>query len=174
MNIPGIPSIWLMLGLFLAGAAGSAYITREVYTGRIAKIELAHAQAVIDAETKAREDQRAIDQIAIDAAGSQAIVQEKIVTKYRTIERDVHIYVQDSSNCITYGLVRVHDAAAYGADPKSLTLPAGQSDDACAPVGWRTLASTFTGNYRNSNQNSAQLTGLQDYVRDVAGRLGAP
>jgi hypothetical protein len=68
--------------------------------------------------------------------------------------------------CVSYGLVRQHDAAALGVDPDTLPLPAGSSDDACSPVTNSALADAISDNYAAARANAQELTDLQ--ARDTA------
>lgn len=167
----GFPN-WIVLAAVAAISAGSAtLVTRAVYKGEIAEIELAQAQALIQAQKFGQVIQRGLDQVAVSSAASQGIVQEKIVLQTVTITKEIPIYVQDNSTCITVGLVRVFDAATTGADPAALDLAAGESNDTCAGLGWHALAESVAGNYGRARQDAAQLTGLQEYVRKVQAQL---
>lgn len=128
-----------------------------------AAVNAAVAQAVAKERAQAKAD--------LDAAVEEAAAQEKIVTRTRTIIKEIPRYVQDSSHCITYGLVRVLDAAASGADPADLELPAGQSDDACAPVTNSALAASVAENYGIARQNAQQLDALIDDTRERVDRF---
>lgn len=167
----GIPS-WAVLLVVSAISAGSAtYVTREVYTGKIAKIELAQKEAEVAAFKKAQAMQRDADQVAIDIAGNQSNTQEKIVTVTKTIIKEIPTYVKDDSACITVGLVRVLDAAARGTDPAALALAPGEFNETCAGLGSHALADSVAENYGRARQDAAQLTDLQTYVRGVQAAL---
>ncbi|MDE2020675.1 MAG: hypothetical protein KGJ13_10100, partial [Patescibacteria group bacterium] len=71
--------------------------------------------------------------------------------------------------CITYGLVRVLNGAALSPGSDASPTSAGQSDDACAPVTWRSFAADVADDYVTSRENSAQLNALEKSVRDLAG-----
>ena len=167
---------WILRAASAAFIAWSTWwVTSSVYKGKIAALELSQERARNEAFLEGQRLQRLADDAAIEVTDQVAKANEKIVTVYRTIEKEVSIYVKDDSTCITYGLVRVHDAGAYGIGTGSLDLPPGVTDETCAPVGWRTLAATFTGNYEASTLNAAQLTGLQDYLRRLSSeRASAP
>lgn len=170
----GFPSWAVLAVVAVLSASSSAWVTREVYTGKIAKIELAQADALIKAQKFGQVLQRGLDQVAISSAATQGIAQEKILIQTVTLTKEIPIYVPDNSTCITVGLVRVLDAAAAGADPAALDLAAGESNETCAGFGWHALAESITGNYGRARQDAAQLTGLQEYVREIQSELAKP
>lgn len=109
-------------------------------------------------------------QLSVNTAVAEGQAQERIVYKTRTIIEKVPQYVtvtQDRA-CVSYGLVRVLDAAAQGRDPAELQLPAGKSDDACSPVKASDLARNVAENYGISRQNSEQLDAL---ILDIRQRV---
>lgn len=112
--------------------------------------------------------------MTLDLTVAEADGQERIVTKFRNIIEEVPIYVQDTSACITYGLIRLLDAAALGADPKDLLLPASEYNENCAPVKATDLAKSVVRNYEAAHANAQQLTSLQTWAADVARLSGAP
>lgn len=150
-------------------AAFGAYEVTAAFKDRtIGELKLADSQAMTNAVTAAKADLAARDKVTLDAAVSRATSQQKIVTQTVTITKEIPAHVtpaQDARTCITYGLVRVFDAAAGGADPDTLSLPAGQSDDACAPVKASDLARSVAENYGSARDNADQLTALQGWVR---------
>lgn len=158
---------------FLAGAAGAGWTAREIYTGKIAKIELAHNQALLAAVEEARETQSRIDGIATAALEHHIEVKLDIVMQTQRIIREIPRYVQDTSTCVTVGLIRVLDAAALGVDPADLALAPGEFNETCAGIGSHALATSVVGNYGIARENAAQLTGLQGYVGNVATTLNA-
>ena len=62
----------------------------------------------------------------------------------------------------------VLDAASLGADPDALSLPAGQSDGACAPVAADVLAANVAANYGAARSNAEQLNALEAWIRAEA------
>lgn len=157
----------LILGGLLAVAMSFATwrVTSWVYQGDIAKIERDQVVALDKARADAAAKQHDADLVSMKAGETQTVVQEKIVTKYIKIHDEVPIYVKDTSTCITVGLVRLLDAAALTADPADLHLNTGESNDDCAGIGSVALARSVSDNYGLAQQNAAQLTGLQDWVR---------
>lgn len=165
--IPDLPSWSLFLAGALASAAVGAMGMAKIKNGEIAGIHLAHERAINAAIVQAQADQRDADQVVIDLTAAEAKGQVQIVERFRTIEKEIPIYVQDDSRCITYGLIRVLDAAALGADPKDLVLPTGEHNDACAPVKASDLARNVAGNYEAAHRNSQQLGTLQTWAAEV-------
>lgn len=164
-------AIVLLVGLFFAGlwtgikaedAHWQAKWDKHVAADKVA-VDAAVASAVAKEREQAKSD--------LDAAVAEAKAQEKIVTRTQFIIKEVPRYVtasQDRSTCVTYGLVRVLDAAALGTDPADLELPAGQSDDACAPVKASDLAASVAENYGTARQNAQQLDAL---IEDTRSRI---
>ncbi len=131
-------------------------------------IAAAHAQ-----KAQAKEVKAALTIINKASTKSETTAQAAIQVRYRTIIQKVPVYVtpaQDARTCITWGLVRLHDAAVFGVDPATLDLPAGASDDACSDVTASSFASAVAGNYGLANANAEQLNGLQ---ADIAKRVAA-
>lgn len=169
--------IGLLVGFGLSFAAGGAVMHR-MDEGRYQKLLTSQARA----ETKAQVDARAAEHrqtvVVAAAVTKEAVAQERIVNHTITLIRKVPVYVtpaQDADvHCITWGLVRLHDAAALGADPAGLVPPAGQPDDACAPVKASDLASAIVVNYGVARQNAEQLDALIAAVhdRDAAAIIG--
>ena len=146
----------------LAGSA--AYITHRVDASKLEKVELQYAQAQTKAVTEAKALQAQEEGISLSAAVAEAQAQQKIVTVTQTITKEVVRHVTDHSDCITYGLVRVLDAGTNGVDPDTLALPAGKSDDACAPVTASSLATGVLNNYGLARANAEQLNALEAWV----------
>lgn len=119
-------------------------------------------QAVLSqAETK-------VAQIDAASASTAATHQIALATTAAVIKQKVttHVHVLPpgapaAPGCVTYGLVRQHDAAALGVDPDTLQLPAGASDDACSPITAPALADAISDNYAAARANAQELTDLQ-------------
>jgi hypothetical protein len=140
------------------------WATSTVYQGKIDSILAKYALAQAEAADLRREVESKRSAVTVASAIEQAEVQTVIVEKIVKVKEEIPIYVQDTSACITYGLVRVLDAAVHGVGPAELPLPAGQSDDSCAPFGAVALARSVVHNYGLAHQNSGELTGLQQWV----------
>lgn len=101
----------------------------------------------------------------------QGEVTERIVTQYvdrvkvirevgATIVKEVPIYVPADSPDLPGGFRLLHDAAATGTVPD----PAARADAAAVPA--QDAASTVTENYTACNATAAQLTLLQQWIRE--------
>lgn len=146
-------------------------IARHWDEGAVADLKLADKTAQIHALHAALALQKKQDAVTLAAALHEAAAQQKIVTQTVTMTKEIPVYVSpriDARDCIPYGLVRVLDSAALGADPASLSLPAGQFDDTCAPVKASDLAANVAANYGAARANAEQLGALQGWVRDAA------
>jgi hypothetical protein len=158
---------------FAIGAAVMGSYKDAKHDAYVAKA--AETRALEDAalQADARAKQKAQDDITLASAQAQIITQERIVTRYRTRTEEVPRYVtvqQDAVACVSYGLVRVLDAAALGRDPADLELPPGVTDDTCTALTASALAAGILGNYAVSDANAAQLDGL---IADVKARIDA-
>ncbi|MGD7175754.1 hypothetical protein ACQCR1_26705, partial [Ralstonia pseudosolanacearum] len=83
-----------------------------------------------------------------------------------TIIKEIPRYVPiqaDASCVVPRGFVRLHDAAAADAVPDP---GAGDADAAPSGVALSAVAGTVADNYTDSHANSAQLTALQQLLRD--------
>lgn len=173
ISISGVDTVKLLLLAAFAAAcvALGAGVSNHLWQAKWDKHIAADERVVREAVAKAVAKERAQAKSDLDAAVKEAQAQEKIVTRTQTIIKEVPRYVtasQDRGTCVTYGLVRVLDAAALGADPADLELPAGQSDDACAPVKASALAASVAENYGTARQNAQQLDAL---IEDTRSRI---
>jgi hypothetical protein len=120
--------------LFFVGLGFSA--AWEIQSIRIADLEKADAvQGELNAKVAAL-TQGKLDQNAIAAANADAAQARETAARTAAQVRVVHDYVtkyQDAHNCVTWGLVRVYDAAAIGTDASALSLPPGVTNDTCSP-----------------------------------------
>lgn len=166
MSFSGTLITYLASAALVASAA--SYVTHRVDDGAYQKLVAATAEASANASQIAAEAQKAQDATTLAAALTEAQAQQRLALQHATIIQKVPIYVtakQDSSTCVTYGLVRLHDAAALSVDPASLQLPAGKSDDDCTPLKASALATGIVDNYAAANANAEELTGLQAYEK---------
>ena len=124
------------------------------------------AEAAAQAQGKALAAKQV--RIGVSVAKTDLAAQAAIVVRYRTIIQKVPTYVTPQDDLrypLSVGFVRLHDAAALGVDPGSVSIGAGQSDDARSPVESSALATVIAGNYEACHANAQQLTDLQDWVR---------
>lgn len=159
--------------------AGTAFVTHRV--DEVARLDLLNQyQRQQTAAVQAAKDlQKKQDDVALTTAVHEATAQQKIVTQTVTIRQEVPKYVtrtltkHDSVACVSYGFVRVLDAAALGVDPADLPLPAGKSNDSCTALDPVALATAIADNYGITRQNAQQLDDLEDYVRQLETTLNS-
>lgn len=163
-------TLLIAVGAAAVIALGAGRIVHRLDAANLAKVEAGYSQAQAAATAQAAALQKAQDQITLSSAVAEASSQTRIITRTSTLIQKVPTYVtvQQDRACVSYGLVRVLDAAVHGVDPSELQLPAGQSDDACSPVKASDLARSVAGNYGVAHQNAEQLTALQ---ADVSAKL---
>lgn len=143
---------------------------------KIATIQRDDARAKADALAVAADRMRRADAISLNSAVAEAAAQQKLADQKFLIAKEVHRHVASNGNnrmCITYGLVRVLDAASLGADPDVLSLPAGRSDDACASLTAAALAANVAANYVTARANAEQLNALQAWIQAEADAANA-
>jgi len=150
---------------------GGAYVAHRWDAGAIESLKLAQAKAEARALAARVSIVKAQDAVTLAAALGEARAQQKLTDEKNLIPREVRIHVPpsiDRSVCIPYGLVRVLDAATLGIDASGLSVPAGQSDGACAPVAASALAEAVADNYATARQNAEQLNALEAWVGSQA------
>ncbi|MDE2020089.1 MAG: hypothetical protein KGJ13_07125 [Patescibacteria group bacterium] len=152
----------------LLAGFGTGYLVHRIDGSRLAALKEVNATAALHAVQRVsavRQKQAAVTEAAaISAAREEAKLETE---RFHTSERIV-VHVQDRSRCITYGLVRVLNGAATGSGTGAGQVAPGQSDDACAPVTWRSFAADVADDYVTSRENSAQLNALEKNVRGLA------
>lgn len=163
-------TLLVTIGAAAVLALGTYKVVHQLDAAQLAKVEAGYSQAQAAATAQAAALQKQQDAITLSSAVSEASNQTRIITRTSTLIQKVPTYVtvQQDRACVSYGLVRVLDAAVHGVDPSELQLPAGQSDDACSPVKASDLARSVAGNYGVAHQNAEQLTALQ---ADVSAKL---
>lgn len=167
----GLSSIGLKAAILavvaFAAFAGGVWIEHNLAAGRYAKLELSYAQAQEKAVAEARAEQTRLDGIATQAARREAAAQSKAADVARRRLKEVSRYVKDNRGCVTWGFVRVLDAAVHGLTPDALALGAGKSDDACSPFTATQLAQSVSDNYAAANANATQLDALSALLRQM-------
>ncbi len=138
----------------------------EIQSIRIADMKAADAaQEALNVKMAAL-TQGKLDQNAIAAANADAAAARALAATVRAQVKVVHDYVtkyQDAHNCITYGLLRVYDAAAIGTDAGTLSLPPGVTDDTCSPdVVSSALADGIVRNFGRYRVVAKRFNELQD------------
>lgn len=162
---------YCVLAGFAAVFAAGAIIVRSIRADAVKTIvaqDTAHAASVNAAGAQIDAAQTAID---ANSAGTSAVHQTAIANTAAAIKSKVRTHVHEPLpsaprvvGCVTYGLVRQLDAAALGVDPDTLALPAGTTDDACAPVENADLASVVGDNYATYRAVAQELSDLQANV----------
>lgn len=97
-----------------------------------------------------------VDRVRVIHAQGQTIIKE--VPNYVTTKNDAACVVNT-------GFVRLHNAAADGAD---LPASAGIIDATPSGIALSTVAETVADNYRTCRENGEQLTRLQEWVASVS------
>ena len=176
LRLPRLPSVFslkvaavLVALAFSIGAAGGGWLAHELAQAKALRKEFAMQEAWTKAVNAAREKERAQAQKDFDTAYDQLRAQKRIEYRYVTLNKEVPTYVtpaQDARGCVTYGLVRLLDAAALGRSPSDLDLPAGTTDDACSPLAPSALARGLLDNYAVAQQNAEQLDALIANVKE--------
>lgn len=171
----GLNSLWTtVLGaaaIAIASFAAGGTLVHKIDHGAYAQLQLSYAKAEAKAQAAAAANTQAQAALSQETGTAEALAQQSIEGQTRTIIREVPRYVtvhQDAVGCITWGMLRVHDAAAIGVDPGALVPPAGQSDDACSPIEPSDFAAAVAGNYAVARANAEQLNAL---AADVAQRV---
>lgn len=151
-------------GIFLGGLGIGAWTTHQIDGNQYKALELSYQQAQIKAVQQAQEEQRKLDAIAVAAAQKEAQTQANLTAKAKRQLAEVSKHVNNKP-CVTYGLVRVVDSAVHGVLADQLKLPAGKSDDTCAPISAADLARSIVDNYNTANANKEQLNALISTLR---------
>jgi hypothetical protein len=151
--------------VILAAFAGGFTLAHRLDTSKYAALELSYARAQAAAVAAAQAEQARLDAVALQAAQAETTTQARIAAGTAAQLREVKRHVQANAHCVTWGLVRVLDAAVHGVVADNLLLPAGKSDDACAPFRADELARSVVGNYGVARANGEQLNALIDSIR---------
>lgn len=116
-------------------------------------------------------------QFAAQFEASAVRLDVKVITHYvdrvrvihdttQTLQREIPTYVTpatDRAFPLPWGFVRLHDAAASGVS----ALPAaGLADATASDVAASTAASVIVSNYGRCHETAAQLSALQDWIRE--------
>ena len=161
-----IPPAWLMrvglAGLLAVAAFGGGW-----------RYGAAGVQSAWDAERNAQALATARRAVRLADVG-QTVVDNytrsvaATATRTQKLREMTHVQLHDApagAGCMLQpGIVRLHDAAATGADPDQAATGA---DAAGAPASLDQLMSAVVDNYGACEQNAAQLTALQAWVREA-------
>ena len=163
---------WIIYGIMAATILGGiAYIEHEWAAGKAAQAQLAAQAAQVKTLTVAQKV------VVTSAAASEKTAQTSLAAQSKVIIQKVPIYVPVKAPtvgvpCISNGLVRLHDAAALGVDPASLT--AAGPDAACSSVAPSAFADTVARNYAAARANAEQLDALEADIHSEAHAAGGP
>lgn len=157
----------IFLGMMSISAITSGVITHKVDNARYVALELNYEKAQATAVAAAQAEQKRLDDIATAAAQREAANQSRLAAQAQAALTEVEKHVQSNIHCVTWGLVRVLDAAAQGTTTSSLPAPAGKPDGACASVDALPLARSVVANYFTANANAEQLNALIANLRDM-------
>lgn len=149
---------WLIGGAVAIALGVGTYYVHEYHAGQAAIKNVAVLQ-------QANKLQGSLDKLDLSAALDRAGSSAAINTGTSNLILEIPTYVtsaQDRSTCITYGLVRVYNAAV--GQPDAIPLPAGKSNDACSPVKASALAAGIADNFGTAKDNADQLNKLEAYI----------
>lgn len=163
-----------LIGYSLLAAAligGAAYVRHEWDAGQAARAQVvaraAQDKAVSRAETV----------VVHQAQAQETAAQHTLAAQATVIIKRIPVYVSSSPSppvgCVTWGMLRLHDAAVLGLSPDDLPA-ASQPDAACSSVAPSAFAATVARNYAAARANAEQLTALQRDIRAQAVAAGAP
>lgn len=147
---------------------GGFKLSHDLDQGTIQKMKAAEATAEAQAQTQARTIEQKDAAVAQANGQAEAAAQAALAARAQVITKEVTHYVtvaQDAHGCVTWGMLRLHDASALGVDPATLLPPAGQSDDACSPVKPSVFSAAIAGNYAVALANAQQLNDLEADIR---------
>lgn len=172
---PNVPLLYLRIAAGAVAAAAVAFATFQVVHAfdnvRYSHLETSVAQASVAAVQESARVNQAQSAIDAHSADSSAAHQTALAAQAAVVKSKVRSHVHEpppaatpAVGCVTYGLVRQHDAAALGVDPDALPLPSGATDDACAPVANADLADAISDNYAAARANAQELNDLQANV----------
>ncbi len=136
--------------------------------GKVARLEAAQAKAEAAAARAARALTRAQDFVTHVQETAALKTQQQIRTVTRTVVKKVPIYVTpktDAAFPLPNGFVRLHDAAALGVDPASLSGPAAGADAAASAVTASHAAAVIAENYGICRQAIDEVSRWQAWAR---------
>ena len=163
--------IWGYIAAAVFAAAlsgvGVGWTVHKVDVATIASMRLADANAAKAAIVAEAKTQKAQDDVDLSSAVAEAKAQQQIVTQTVTVSKEITKHVTDTVPCIPFGLVRVLNDAATGSDTANAPAAAGQSDDACSGISWRSFANDITDDYGAGRENAEQLNALEANVIEL-------
>lgn len=160
-----IESYLLTAALCLAFGFGSGW---KVHAWRVGAQQTHAVEKTAQKTIEAKDKQ---SQITAAVEGGHAAAQEQIRTVYRTIEKEVPVYVPpsvDRAFPLPVGFVRVLNAAALGVGVSQLPDPAGRPDDQASRLAASAGAAGVVANYELCTSTRQQLIDLQAWVNAQA------
>lgn len=160
---------YLIVGAVSAVIAGSVggYAGYRWELSSLDELKLADAQAQVKALNKLASLDKETMAVSLAAGIKEGEAQAKVKIVTTTITKEIPSHVtpiQVSRTCLSVGLMRVLRAASTGADPDSLALATGQSDDDCSDVSPVAVAGWFTDYTAASEGNAEQLNALEAWI----------
>lgn len=162
-----------MLKSLLISAAVSALlsgfgvwkITHDLNEARVARLVKNYAEAEQRALAAQQRQIIAWNTANLEAAVSEGNAQLVILRQITDTKLEVPRYVTIHHPCLSFGFIRVLDAAGLGVSPDSLPLPAGVTDDTCAPLDPAAVAQAIIANIGDARANAEQLNALSALTR---------
>jgi hypothetical protein len=172
------PGLLIKTGAVLAAVAAVTFagweVVHTIQVNAVQKLVAQNAVASSAAVAQAAVVEAKQADVNAHSADVSAVHQTTLARQAAVVKAKVHKHVHEprpaspgappAPGCITYGLVRQHDAAALGVDPDTLPLPSGATDDACSPVKNADLADAIGDNYAAARANAQELNDLQANV----------
>lgn len=162
-----IPS-WALKAVGVLAVLVTLMIAIHSWVSAIRRSAVVEVQAQAEHTARVQDNKQA--DISVHSAVKEGAAQQALAAVAATVKQKVPHHVHEPAapraiGCVTYGLIRVLDAAALGIDPDDLALPAGKSDDACAPITNADLAAAVADNYASALSNAEQLNALEADIR---------
>lgn len=112
--------------------------------------------------------------ITVADQAKETTAQAALTAQHTTFSKEISVHVSASPSppvgCVTWGMLRLHDAYVLGVDPSSLGDPTAQPDDACSTVAPSVFMAAINDNYHAARANAEQLDAL---IADVQARTAA-
>lgn len=165
------PLAWRLIGYGVIALTVLGVVGRVTFLWKEGRAAVHHEQ-VVAKQTKAI----VVVERKLTAThqASEKTAQARLEIQHRIIIKRIPVYVSTSPappvGCITWGLVRLHDAAVLGVSPDDLPNPADQPDNACSSVADSDFAAAVADNYAAARANAEQLDALE---ADVSARVAA-